>query len=112
MVCMITSGFWDEGDSLAAAEPWEDVLNNGASLIRDELIEEPKEAIAEWNWGSATEKIAFVRKLYQRKIAQPETVIELTSAEVTFLESLFQDPKKMYQEIARLYYQAHREIDV
>jgi hypothetical protein len=89
-----TAAFWDEGEYLAAAEPWGEVLRNGADLIRIELLEDLEAAFAEWQNGyqMSPEQVAFVRSVFARKWARPEAEIRLTSGEARWLESLADAP--------------------
>jgi hypothetical protein len=84
---LVTAAFWDDGEYLTAAEPWEQVWEHGAHVIRRELIEDLEEALAEWqvNLQLSPEQVAFARSLFQRKMARPNTVIELEPADVQFL---------------------------
>jgi hypothetical protein len=107
---MITTGFWNQGEALVAAEPWEEVLNHGGSLIREELMEDPDQAIRKWNRDLTSELVTLVLKLFERKMTQPEAPIELAPAESRLLRSSFQDPKAKYAKMAELCYQKHQEI--
>src|SRR5262249_18996938 len=100
----LTAAFWDDGDNLSAAVPWDDVLRNGANLIRIELIEDTEAALSEWaeNYQMSPEQVAFVRQLYERKISRPAGIIELSQEEVKWLESTFEDPKQIHLNAAKL----------
>jgi hypothetical protein len=100
----VTTAFWDNGEDVTAADPWELVLWNGANLIENELIENRDAAFARFQTGCgmSPEQVAFARKLFERKMAQPSETIELTASEVRFLESTFEDPKATYAEMHRL----------
>jgi hypothetical protein len=100
----ITTAFWDAGDYLTAADPWEVVLAEGARLVEIELIEDLDVALAarQESYQMTPEQVALARSLFQRKMAQPATPIALTPAEVAFLESTFKDPKAQYDELERL----------
>jgi hypothetical protein len=90
----ITAAFWDEGEYLAAAEPWEVLMAHGARVVRIELLEDHEEAIKEWSdeYGMSQEQEAFVRRLFKRKMAQPEGTIELSRREAAWLVSTADDP--------------------
>jgi hypothetical protein len=100
----VTAAFWDAGDYLTAADPWEVVLAEGARLVERELIEDLDAALAAWqeSYQMKPEQVALARSLFQRKMAQPATPIALTPAEVAFLESTFKDPKALYDELDEL----------
>lgn len=104
----VTAAFWDDGDYLAAADSWEAVLANGANLIDDLLIDDPDAALAAWqeSYGMSPEQVDFARSLWERKLSRPPAAIELTPAEVKWLESTFADPKAMYGEIAARFMQS------
>src|SRR5262245_28339919 len=36
----VTTAFWDEGDYVTAVDPWDEVLKNGADLLKDAFIED------------------------------------------------------------------------
>lgn len=91
----ISVAFWDEGEYLAAADPWEVLLANGAHIARVQLLEDHEEAIKEWSgeYGMSREQESFVRKLFQRKMAQPEGTIGLSRREAAWLVSASDDPE-------------------
>jgi hypothetical protein len=91
----ITAAFWDEGEYLAAAEPWEVLLAHGAGLVRVELLEDHDEALKEWSgdFGLTQKQESFVRKLFKRRMAQPEGTIELSPREAAWLVSTSDDPE-------------------
>jgi hypothetical protein len=90
-----TAAFWDEGEYLAAAEHWDEVLRNGADLIRIEVLEDLEAAYAEWQneYQMTPEQVAFVRSVFTRKWSRSEAVIELTHGEARWLESLAKTPE-------------------
>jgi hypothetical protein len=100
----ITAAFWDEGDHLSAADPWDEVMDNGVDLIENELIEDVELAYAAWqeDYGMSGEQAEFVKSLFQRKMAQPTAVFELTDSELRWLQSTFEDPKQKYLQITHL----------
>jgi hypothetical protein len=91
----VTAAFWDEGEYLAAADPWEVLLKHGISLINNEVIENKEALFAKFqtSYGMSAEQVAFARSLFERKLARPPALIELTPAETRFLASTFEDPK-------------------
>jgi hypothetical protein len=98
----VTVAFWDDGDFLAAPVSWESVLANGASLIENLVIDDPDAALAAWqqSYAMSAEQVRFARSLWERKLSRPPATIELTPAEVKWLESTFEDPKALYAKIA------------
>jgi hypothetical protein len=99
----VTAAFWDEGEYLAAADPWEVLLKHGVSLIHDEVVENKEDLFAklQTSYAMSAEQVAFARSLFERKLARPPAMIELTPTEVQFLESTFEDPKVRYAELDR-----------
>lgn len=93
----VTTAFWDEGEHLVAAEPWEEVLANGASLINDELISSRDAAFDRFqtSYGMSPEQVRFARSLFERKIARPPALIVLTASEASWLASMSDEPKAM-----------------
>jgi hypothetical protein len=85
----VTTAFWNEGEYLTAADPWEVVLAHGARLARKELIADIDEAFVEWQeeYELTPEQLALARSLFNRKMAQPMSTIELTQAEVGWLRT-------------------------
>jgi hypothetical protein len=100
----VTAAFWDEGEFVVAADPWEIIVKNGASLVSEVLTKDEDSAIARLalGMGMTAEQVAFARALYERKVARPPALIELSIEEVKFLESTFKDPKSEYAELERL----------
>lgn len=77
-VPVITAAFWSEGGDLAAAEPWPQVFNHGAHLIRIQLMD-TEEALARWKeeYEMSPLQVTLARSLYKRKMAAPNSQIEL-----------------------------------
>src|SRR6266446_1833423 len=100
----VTAVFWDEGDHLTAADPWDKVMENGVDLIENEFIDDVELAYAAWQeaYGMSGKQVEFVRRLFQRKMVQPTAAFELTDSELRWLQSTFQDPKQKYLQIAHL----------
>jgi hypothetical protein len=93
----VTTAFWNEGAVLTAADPWPIVLENGADLIRIQLIEDVEEALTEWqeDFGLSRKQIDLARAIYQRKLKASNEEITLTESECTFLASLSEEPDAM-----------------
>jgi hypothetical protein len=89
-----TTAFWNNGDFLVAADPWEVVLNEGGRLIRIELMENTDEALTEWQMEMEMkpEQVAFARSLLDRKMAHGIEMFDLTKDEVAFLRSTSEKP--------------------
>jgi hypothetical protein len=93
----VTAAFWDQGTHLAAADGWEEILANGASLIYDELVGDPEAILArlQTSYDMSIEQVAFARSLFQRKMVRPPALIELTAAEADWLASTSSDATAM-----------------
>ena len=67
---MITAAFWSDGDAISAAEPWTDVLQHGAHLVRVEAMD-TEAALSEWQaqyeWSG--QAMMVLTRLYKRRIA-------------------------------------------
>jgi hypothetical protein len=85
-VPVITAAFWGEGDRLTAAEPWKDVVANGAHLLNTQLMD-PDEAMEEWvsAYELTGEQAGLMRSLFDRKTKDPQGTITLNDDEVAVL---------------------------
>src|SRR5262249_5712119 len=52
--------------------------------------------------GLSADQVTFAHQLYERKLARPGGIIELTGDQVKWLESTFEDPRQRYLELAQL----------
>lgn len=80
---VITSAFWSRGGGrLAAAEPWEQVFDNGARLVRLQLLG-PDEGLAGWReqYELTDDQAALARSLFERRMASPGEPLTLTEQE-------------------------------
>ncbi len=89
-----TTAFWNVGDLLTAADPWEVVLEEGARLVHTELMEDIEEALGEWQveMDMKPGQLLLARSLFDRKMAKPTGIIDLTKDEVAFLRSTSEKP--------------------
>lgn len=80
---VITAAFWGEDDTLNAVEPWQDVLANGAHLVRVEAmaIEGALLELAH-EYEFLPEQNTLLRALYERRLVGPT---RLTSSEYAVL---------------------------
>jgi hypothetical protein len=78
-VPVVTAVFWGVGEQATAGEPWRLVFENGARLLRIQLMDTDA-ALAEWGADSEMSPTLqdLARSLYTRKVADPETPIILT----------------------------------
>ncbi len=89
-VPIITAAFWSDGEFLTAAFPWQEVLQNGAYIIRVELSSDTNAALNEWqdSYQCSSEEIALARSLFERKMSDPLQPIVLSKQEVESLRRL------------------------
>jgi len=88
-MALVTAAFWSEGEYLKAAVSWEEVLANGAHIIRIELIDEIDLALKEWEeqYACSPDCIALARSLFERRMITSETSVVLSESEMRWLES-------------------------
>jgi hypothetical protein len=88
---IITSAFWGDGRNvyIGAAEPWSDVFAHGAMLFRRQLSP-PDVAIQNWidDYGLQVPETRLVRSLYDRKMNNPERLIELNESEARVIRNI------------------------
>jgi hypothetical protein len=79
---IITAAFWSMGEELAACEPWLDVMDNGAHLVRIQVLDTDA-AIAEWReyYDLTSAQIDLLHSIFERKMANPRTRLVLESWE-------------------------------
>jgi hypothetical protein len=88
LVPIITAAFWSEGEFLAVAEPWPEVVTNGAHLVSIQLME-PDAAMVEWReeCEMSPSQVALMRSLFDRKMATPNAPVVLEDSERDILTS-------------------------
>jgi hypothetical protein len=95
-VPVITSAFWTDGESrfILAGEPWTDVFDNGALIMRNQLLE-PEFGLANWReeFQLTSSEESLVLSLFHRKSANPTQEIQLDVNESRLLESLADSPE-------------------
>jgi hypothetical protein len=87
LVPLISAAFWDDGEYLAAAEPWDVVWENGGDILERQLMEDQEAALAEWAAGNSLspEQVQLARSLFQQKMARPDVTIQLTAEDMRVL---------------------------
>jgi hypothetical protein len=85
---IITTAFWSEGERLTAAEPWNQVMEHGAHLIKFQLSS-IETVIIGWqvNYELTPAQVDLMRKLFDLKIATPGHTIFLSKQELAILKS-------------------------
>lgn len=88
-VPIITAAFWTDQQYLMAAEPWPQVLANGAYLVSIQLMSE-KEAITAWRneYDFTPLQVRLVRSIFTRKVAEPKEKVVLTKHDFDILTSV------------------------
>jgi len=84
---IITAVFWSDNEYTYAGEPWQDVVFHGAHLLRIELMETEQaiqELRAEYEFSEL--QVTLLRQLFNRKVAQPDSSIELNKQELEMLQ--------------------------
>lgn len=83
---VITAALWSDGDYLTAPEPWQDVLANGAHLIRIETIQ-IEDAIEEWTreYEFSFSQSNLLSSLFNKKQGSPGSPIFLDGREQDIL---------------------------
>jgi hypothetical protein len=78
---VITAAFWSEGESVVAAEQWDQVLSNGAHLAKLQLL--GAAALGEWQklYKFNSREFELVRSLFSRKMSNPDETVILTASE-------------------------------
>lgn len=93
-VRLVTSIFWSglPDEHAASCESWEDVFENGASLIENELLGE-QAALAAWaaDMALGNAEMALVAAVYRRRLASAPEEVMLTHAETEQLSRLSRD---------------------
>jgi hypothetical protein len=86
----ITAALWDKDEFLTAAEPWGEVVANGARILETELIDDTDDAFSAWQetYQMSREEVKFVRALFERKMSRPGGLIYLEGSHVKWLESM------------------------
>lgn len=89
-----TTGFWTSGELLTAAEPWTDVLENGADIIKRELIENFDEALNAWvdEFSLSTDEAVLAQAIFERKMDRPNERLSLLPHEAAHLASIAKSP--------------------
>jgi len=80
---IITSAFWSAKDHLAANEPWEEVSEHGAHIIRIQLLDTEK-AYSEWkeNYNFSTQQMELLKSLFERRLASNNVVLNVDELKV------------------------------
>jgi hypothetical protein len=85
-VPVVTAIFWQDGERLVAAEPWNDVRRHGAHVIENQI--QPAD-IASTAWTShydlSPDQTELLRSLYARKLAAVKSPIVLAREEMSEL---------------------------
>lgn len=83
---MITAAFWGDANGISAAEPWPEVVANGAHLLHGQLLPSA-EAIAYWQaeYELLPDQVQLVQSLLQQRLDPPEEPIILNAEQQAVL---------------------------
>lgn len=83
---VVTSIFWNEGNRMTAAEPWQQVYEHGAHLIRIQLLDSDT-ALQEWAqiYNMSSGQLELARKIFELKRQKPDAPITLGDDAVSVL---------------------------
>ena len=100
---VVTAVFWDDGIDLTAAEPWNEIVKNGAHLIRRQLLD-LRTAETEWQryYKMPVAHVTLAQSIAQQKIAAPNVPLALSReqwAMVTTLGSGHEESRTSFGEI-------------
>jgi hypothetical protein len=87
IVPLVTAVFWNHAEQLAAAVPWQEMIDNGGHIIRMQLMDtEP--ALVEWeeDYQMSADQLAFVRRVFRRRTEAKSAWMELSEAEARWLQ--------------------------
>ena len=83
-----TAVFWNEGEELVAAVPWEEMMDNGGHILRMQFMDtEP--ALIEWqeHYQMTPAQLEFARAVFKRRMGTPGGWIELSRDEAGWLQA-------------------------
>jgi hypothetical protein len=95
---LVTAAFWNQGEELMAAVPWQEMIDNGGHILRIQLLDtEP--ALAEWaeDYQMTVDQLAFVRRVFRRRFEAKAAWMELSEAEARWLQDQAESPDAMKQ---------------
>jgi hypothetical protein len=77
-VPVVTAIFWNVGDRMAAAEPWQQVYEHGAHLLRIQLLDADS-ALQEWAqaYNMSAGQLALAQRIFELKRQKPEAPVAL-----------------------------------
>ncbi len=91
---IVTAVFWSEGAYLAAAEPWRQVYENGARLIRIQLLDTAV-ALQEWQrvYSMSTPALELATKLFEAKRRNFKAQIDLDATALGIIQAAASGPE-------------------
>ena len=93
---LVTAAYWDDGEFLTAAYPWDAVMANGACIMSIELmdcelaLDELRDA-----YQMSQGQVDFARSVFERKMDQRRERFELARSEIDWLVSTSSHPNAM-----------------
>jgi len=90
LVPLVTASFWDDGERLTGALPWDELLANGAEIVAVELMENKDAALSVWEeqYDMSLEQVQLAQALFQRTMTMKQAQTELEDAEFRLLRSM------------------------
>jgi hypothetical protein len=93
-VPVITAAFWSnpDGSMITANEPWPEVFEHGAILIRKQLLP-LSEGMSQWanEFELSSSEIVLVENLFERRVSSTIDAIRLNKDEVQQLREIAED---------------------
>jgi hypothetical protein len=97
---IITTAFWTEGDRLAANEPWDQVYEHGAALVRFPLMGQlPAVEALRGDYDLSQAQVELLQRLFRQKIDANGTSISL---DWTDMQELLAEGSEGLQECREL----------
>jgi hypothetical protein len=84
---LVTAVFWAAGETLSAAVPWAEFMDNGGHILRIHLMER-KAALVEWTkeYEMTADEVEFAERVFDRKQGAKSSWIDLTESEAEWLQ--------------------------
>lgn len=101
VVPLITSCFWIYKDELFAEYEWAEVYNNGAYLLKTQLITDFKIALNEWqkNYNLNETEIELVKRLFILKKSNLYAIVAIDKAIIKEIKSISEDTQLCFQHL-------------
>jgi hypothetical protein len=93
-VPVVTAAFWNEGPQLTAGESWRHVYENGAHLVRRQLLDLDA-ALIDWQqaYGMSAPQLGLARQLFELKLLKPNAPLTLGADESKIIQAEAEGPE-------------------